>query len=60
MIAVPLGNGRVLVFGGSRCTRRFNSAALFNPSTNTWSATGSMGMPRAFPSPSSLRIHACS
>jgi N-acetylneuraminic acid mutarotase len=48
-IAVALRDGRVLVAGGSnRCGEVFKTAALFNPSTNTWSATASMNAPRAF------------
>jgi hypothetical protein len=48
MIAILLRDGRVLVSGGNRCGTILSTAALFNPSTNTWSATASMETPRAF------------
>ena len=49
VIAVVLRDGRVLVSGGTnRCVGVVSTAALFNPSTNTWSPTANMHVPRAF------------
>jgi hypothetical protein len=43
VIAIRLLNGRVLVSGGgNRCGDVFNTAAVFDPPTNTWSATTPM------------------
>jgi NHL repeat/Galactose oxidase, central domain/Kelch motif len=48
-IAVTLRDSRVLAAGGgNRCGEIVKTAALFNPSTNTWSTTASMTVPRAF------------
>ena len=47
-MAVVLSDGRILVSGGRGCGGFFSNAALFSPSTNTWSATAPMGVPRAF------------
>jgi hypothetical protein len=45
--AVRLLDGRVLVSGGgNRCGEVFNTAALFDPSCNTWSATAAMATGR--------------
>jgi hypothetical protein len=56
LIAVALRDGRILVSGGAdRCGGVVNVAMLFNPSTNTWSPTASMLVPRAFHSAVLLR-----
>lgn len=45
--AVPLADGRVLIAGGENGRRvPLNSAALFDPTTNTWTSTGSLSTPR--------------
>jgi N-acetylneuraminic acid mutarotase len=45
--AVRLANGRVLVSGGgTRCGEVFNTAAVFNPSSNAWSAAMPMAAAR--------------
>ncbi|MDX2152099.1 MAG: kelch repeat-containing protein, partial [Bryobacteraceae bacterium] len=46
--AVRLGNGKVLIAGGRGSTSNivFPTAALFDPASGTWSATGSMAEPR--------------
>lgn len=47
-IAVLLGNGGVLVVGGSTgngCATLTDTAELYDPSTGTWSATGSLSAP---------------
>lgn len=44
-----LSNGKVLTFGGDNCSSAdivYNSAELYNSSTGTWSATGSMSISR--------------
>lgn len=44
-----LHNGVVLAAGGYRPSPGYlNDAALFNPVTGTWAATGSMSLPRAY------------
>ena len=54
--AIRLVDGRVLVAGGGdRCGSAFNTAALFDPLTNTWSATGSMTATRQFHSAAPLQ-----
>jgi len=40
--AVLLPNGQVLVAGGNNASGTLASAELYNPSTGTWTATGSM------------------
>jgi hypothetical protein len=40
-----LGNGQVLVAAGNY-SGPLSSAELYNPSTGTWSTTGSLGAPR--------------
>jgi N-acetylneuraminic acid mutarotase len=49
--AVLLGNGNVLVSGGNKVTSTsstpLSSAELYNPSTGTWTATGSMSNARS-------------
>jgi uncharacterized protein YjdB len=48
-IAMRLLDGRVLVSGGGdRCGAVFNTAAVFDPSTNKWSAARSMTAAREF------------
>jgi Tol biopolymer transport system component len=48
-IAIRLLDGRVLVSGGGdRCGTVFNTASIFDPSTNKWTATGSMTAAREF------------
>jgi hypothetical protein len=42
-----LPNGKVLVVGGSSAPGVLTSAELYDPSTGTWSFTGSLNMPRA-------------
>jgi len=55
-IAIRLLDGRLLVSGGGdRCGSVFSTAALFNPSTNTWSPTGSMTTAREFHSAALLQ-----
>ena len=49
--AVLLPNGKVLVAGGGSSEYGggvLASSELYDPATNTWSATGSMGSPRRF------------
>ena len=49
MAVARLKDGRVLVSGGgNRCGAVYATSALFDPSTNTWSATSSMNVPREF------------
>jgi hypothetical protein len=44
-----LRDGHILVAGGgNRCGTVFRTAALFDPSTNTWAATGTMDVAREF------------
>jgi hypothetical protein len=45
--ATLLGNGSVLVAGGSNVGQFVNSAELYEPATNTFRATGSMTVARA-------------
>ena len=46
-ISILLGNNKVLVAGGTtNGTLPVKTAELYNPDTNTWSATGSMGVAR--------------
>jgi hypothetical protein len=48
-VAVTLNDGRVLVAGGgTACGDVYNSAALFDSSTNTWSQAASMEAPSQF------------
>jgi sugar lactone lactonase YvrE len=48
-VAVTLKDGRVLVAGGGTpCGDAYDSAALFDPSSNTWSKTASMNGPAQF------------
>src|SRR5207244_12543126 len=48
-VAVTLHDGRVLVAGGgTACGDVYNSAALFDSSTNTWSQAASMEAPSQF------------
>ena len=50
--AVLLTNGQVLVMGGKDSwtwTQRYSSAELYNPSNDTWTATGEMSTPRGDP-----------
>jgi len=48
-IAIRLLDGRVLVSGGGdRCGTVFNTAAIFDPTANKWSATRSMTAAREF------------
>ncbi|HXL77455.1 MAG TPA: LamG-like jellyroll fold domain-containing protein [Candidatus Eisenbacteria bacterium] len=55
-IAIRLVDGRVLVSGGGdRCGSVFSTAALFDPSTDTWSATGGMTTAREFHSAALLQ-----
>lgn len=46
-----LNNGKVLTFGGDNANAQspeyYNSAELYNPTTGTWSATGSMNQVRS-------------
>src|SRR5262249_22130992 len=44
--ATLLGNGKVLVAGGSAPTRSLVEAQLYDPLTNSWTATGSESLPR--------------
>lgn len=47
--AIRLNNGRVLVSGGgNRCGTVFRSAALFDPTTSSWTRTGDMIAAREF------------
>jgi hypothetical protein len=47
--SIPLNNGRILVSGGgNRCGTVFRSAALFDPTTATWTRIGDMTVPREF------------
>lgn len=56
--AATLPDGRVLVVGGTTVindltaavTNALNTAALYNPATNTWSAAAAIGGRRIFPS----------
>lgn len=43
---VLLGNGQILVAGGTDGTNYFSSAQLYNPTTGTWKPTGSMATGR--------------
>src|SRR2546421_118516 len=58
--AVLLSNGKVLVSGGDTGTQNnpyvctIASAELYNPTTGTWSLTGSLHVARRFDSPSIL------
>ena len=45
--ATLLGNGKVLVAGGTGATGVLASAELYDPATNSWSAAGSMNSTRA-------------
>jgi hypothetical protein len=45
--AIVLGNGQVLVMGGSNSSGALSSAELFNPATGKWTATGNMGAARS-------------
>src|SRR5207237_565181 len=44
--ATGLGNGRVLVVGGSDGTDALRSADIYNPATDSWSSAASMGTAR--------------
>lgn len=51
--ATLLPNGKVLIAGGlnldsNNIPENLNSAELYDPSTGTWSMTGSMNVPRSF------------
>ncbi len=46
--AVLLQDGRVLVAGGNSAAGPVSTAEIWSPSTNTWTATGSMATPRSF------------
>jgi hypothetical protein len=48
----PLPGGKFLVAGGTngRCDTAWSSAEIFDPSTGTWSLTGSMSVARSDPS----------
>src|SRR5207244_7830747 len=46
--ATLLGNGKVLVTGGSTGSGYTASAELYDPATSTWSATAAMATPRYF------------
>ena len=52
--AVPLQDGRVLVMGGSFQDDPSARAAIYDPATDTWTPTGSMGATRAQPKAVSL------
>src|SRR5207247_1487243 len=55
-IAIQLLDGRVLVAGGGdRCGTVFNTAAIFEPTTNTWAAIGNMTVAREFHSAALLQ-----
>ena len=41
-VQVPLGNGKVLIAGGTDGTNYLTAAQLYNPTTGTWTATGSL------------------
>ena len=45
--AASLLDGRILVAGGDNATGGLASADLYDPATSTWSATGSMNVPRS-------------
>lgn len=47
--ATLLPSGQVLVSGGDGASGPLNSAELYDPTTGTWGATGSMATPRARP-----------
>ena len=46
--ATLLDNGQVLVAGGKGAGGTLSSAELYNPTTNTWSATGSLNTARYY------------
>lgn len=49
-MAVVLGDGRILVFGGEDAGRvAFANAELYDPTANTWTATGSLNQARVRP-----------
>ncbi|CAF0842747.1 unnamed protein product [Adineta steineri] len=43
-----LGNGKVLVTGGSYANTNLNTSELYDPSTGSWTSTGSMKDERAY------------
>ncbi|WP_210415639.1 kelch repeat-containing protein [Bdellovibrio sp. ZAP7] len=45
--ATLLGNGKILVVGGSDQSTYYATAELFDPSTNTWSSAGTMTVMRS-------------
>jgi hypothetical protein len=46
-MTIALKDGRVLVFGGGKAPLK--SAELYDPTTGTWAATGSMNTERSYP-----------
>jgi len=44
--AILMGNGKVLMAGGTGASRELSSAELYDPVTGRWSVTGSLGTPR--------------
>ncbi len=49
--AITLNNGKILIAGGTDATASndYSSAELYDPSTGTWSYTGSLNTPRRYP-----------
>lgn len=46
-LAITVGTGQVLVFGGVVANADTNTAELYDPATNSWAVTGSMNDPRS-------------